>query len=71
MDRMMDEYSHEANLLLNNLMRDKKGILSITINTQEGAETYPERTSTLTAREWNQVAQNNNRVDLVLLPDSE
>jgi CheY-like chemotaxis protein len=71
MNRIMDEYSNEANLLLNNLMRDKKGILSITINIQEGTETYPERTSVLTAREWNQVAQYNNRVDLVLLPDSE
>lgn len=70
-ERVMDEYSHEANLLLNNLMRDRKGVLSITINTQEGTDTYPELSAQLTAREWNQVAQNNNRIDLVLLPDSE
>jgi CheY-like chemotaxis protein len=70
-ERVMEEYSHEANLLLNNLMRDRKGILSITINTQEGTDTYPELSAQLTAREWNQVAQNNNRIDLVLLPDSE
>lgn len=68
-ERIADEYSHEAHLIMNSLVHNHKGDLSIIINAQEGKSAYPERTPGLTAKEWNQIAEANNRVDLVLLPE--
>jgi CheY-like chemotaxis protein len=70
-ERLAREYKQQANLLLGNLIQSKKEFLNIMIDAQEGIQLYPQKSSSLTAGEWNLVAQKNNHIELALLPDSD
>lgn len=71
LERVMDEYTRETNAILSNLTRAPNSTLQIVINAVEGPDTYPERIPTVSARDWNTIAQNNNRIELALTPDEE
>ncbi len=71
LERVMDEYTRETNAVLSNLTRAVNSTLRIVINAAEGPDSYPERIPTVSARDWNTIAQNNNRIELTLTPDEE
>ncbi|WP_039916882.1 response regulator [Cellvibrio mixtus] len=71
LERVMDEYTRETNAVLSNLTRPVNSTLRIIVNAAEGPDSYPERIPTVSARDWNTIAQNNNRIELVLTPDEE
>jgi CheY-like chemotaxis protein len=70
-ERLMDDYTREVSMILGNLTRDVNSTIQIALTAAPGLETYPERIPTVSARDWNQVAQNNNRLELVLVADEE
>lgn len=69
LERVMDEYVRETNMMLSNLTRAPNSTLQIQIGAAEGPDAYPERIPTVSARDWNTIAQNNNRIELTLIPD--
>lgn len=69
LERVMDEYVRETNMMLSNLTRAPNSTLQIQIGAAEGPDHYPERIPTVGARDWNTIAQNNNRIELTLIPD--
>ena len=69
--RLLDEYTREVTMILSNLTRDVNSTIKIAITATPGTEDYPERIPTVSARDWNAVAQNNNRLELVLVADEE
>jgi CheY-like chemotaxis protein len=71
LERVMDEYVRETNMMLSNLTRAPNSTLQIQIGAAEGPDHYPERIPTVGARDWNTIAQNNNRIELTLIPDDE
>jgi CheY-like chemotaxis protein len=70
-ERLMDDYTREVSMMLGNLTRDVNSTIKIALTAAPGTETYPERIPTVNARDWNQIAQNNNRLELVLVADEE
>jgi hypothetical protein len=68
LDRVMDQYEEEVEAALNGLDQKKDKPITVIINTVANAEDYPERKSTLSARNWNIIAQNHNRLELRLEP---
>jgi CheY-like chemotaxis protein len=66
LERVLDEYTREVNMILSNITRDPTSNLHIEITGSEGPDTYPERVPTVNARDWNQIAQNNNRIEIAL-----
>ncbi|MEN0035635.1 MAG: response regulator [Cellvibrio sp.] len=70
-DRLLDEYTREVTMILGNLTRSVNSTIQIAITAAPGPETYPERIPTISARDWNALAQNNNRLELVLVADEE
>ena len=70
-DRLLDEYTREVTMILGNLTRSVNSTIQISITAAPGPETYPERIPTISARDWNALAQNNNRLELVLKADEE
>lgn len=71
LERVMDEYVRETNMILSNLTRAPNSTLQLQIGAAEGPDTYPERIPTVSARDWNTIAQNNNRIELTLIPDED
>ena len=69
LERVMDEYVRETNMILSNLTRAPNSTIQVQIGATEGPDTYPERIPTVSARDWNIIAQNNNRIELTLVPD--
>lgn len=69
LERVMDEYTRETNAILSNLTRAPNSTLRVSITAAEGPDTYPERIPTVSARDWNTIAQNNNRIELTLIPE--
>lgn len=68
-ERLMDDYTREVSMILGNLTRDVNSTIKISLTAAPGMETYPDRIPTVNARDWNQIAQNNNRLELVLVAD--
>lgn len=71
LERVMDEYTRETNAILSNLTRAPNSTLRIVIKAAEGPDIYPERIPTVSTRDWNTIAQNNNRIELSLTPDEQ
>jgi type III secretory pathway component EscR len=71
MERLIDDYTRDANSMLSNLSRSVDSTISLVIKADAGAEAYPERTPNVSARDWNRIAQNNNRVEISFEPDSD
>lgn len=67
--RLLDDYTREVTMILGNLTRSVNATLQIAITATPGTEPYPERLPIVNAGEWNQIAQNNNRLELVLVAD--
>lgn len=70
-ERLMDDYTREVSMILGNLTRDVNSTIKIALTAAPGLETYPERIPTVSARDWNQIAQHNNRLELILMADEE
>ncbi len=70
-ERLMDDYTRDVAMMLGNLTRDVNSTIKIALTAAPGLETYPERIPTVSARDWNQIAQNNNRLELMLVADEE
>lgn len=70
-ERLMDDYTREVSMILGNLTRDVNSTIKIALTAAPGMEIYPERIPTVSARDWNQIAQHNNRLELVLIADEE
>jgi CheY-like chemotaxis protein len=68
MDKVMEEYTQDAEAALNNLEQASNRNLRIIISTLSEQDNYPDRKSTLTAKAWNSAAQNHNRIELRLEP---
>ncbi|RYY01591.1 MAG: response regulator [Gammaproteobacteria bacterium] len=68
LDRVMEEYTHDAEAALNNLEQASDKNIRVIISTVSEPDNYPERKTTLTAKAWNNAAQNHNRVELRLEP---
>lgn len=66
LDKVMEEYTHDAEAALNNLEQSSNKNIRIIISTLSEQDNYPERKSTLTAKAWNNSAQNHNRIELRL-----
>ncbi len=71
LDRLQDDYSREVSMILGNLTRDVNSTINISINAAPGPDPYPERIPIINAGDWNSLAQNNNRLELALVADSE
>lgn len=69
LERVMDEYVRETNMILSNLTRAPNSTIQVQIGAAEGPDAYPERIPTVSARDWNIIAQNNNRIELTLVPE--
>jgi len=69
LERLMDDYAREVEMILSNLTRDVNSTLKINVNAVPGPEIYPDRIPTVSARNWNTLAQNNNRLELALTLD--
>lgn len=69
--RLLDDYTREVTMMLDNLTRNPNSTIKVGVTAMPGLETYPERLPTVNARDWNQIAQNNNRLELVLVADEE
>jgi CheY-like chemotaxis protein len=68
LDRVMDQYEEEVETALNGLDQKKDKPITVIINTVANPDDYPERKSTLSARNWNIIAQDHNRLELRLEP---
>jgi hypothetical protein len=68
LDRVMKQYANEIEGVVGNLSRAQKKSVSIVINSLVGTDSYPERTPAMAAKDWNSVAQANNRLELRLDP---
>lgn len=68
MDRVMEEYTHDAEAALNNLEQASDKNIRVIISTLSETENYPERKPTLIAKTWNNAAQNHNRIEIRLEP---
>ncbi|HSC67855.1 MAG TPA: response regulator [Cellvibrio sp.] len=68
---LLDEYTREVTMVMGNLTRDVNSTIKIAITATPGIEPYPERIPTISAREWNALAQHNNRLELVLVADEQ
>lgn len=68
LDKVMEEYTHDAESALNNLEQSSNRNIRIIISTLSEQDNYPERKSTLTTKAWNSSAQNHNRIELRLEP---
>jgi CheY-like chemotaxis protein len=66
LDRVMDQYEQEVETALNGLDMKKDKPVTVIINTVANIDDYPERKSTLSASNWNIIAQNHNRLELRL-----
>ncbi|MDF3014571.1 MAG: response regulator, partial [Cellvibrio sp.] len=71
LERLQDDYTREVTMILGNLTRDVNSTINISINAAPGADPYPERIPLINAGDWNSLAQNNNRLELVLVADEE
>lgn len=71
LERLQDDYSREVTMILGNLTRDVNSTIQISINAAPGPDPYPERIPIINAGDWNSLAQNNNRLELTLVADSE
>ena len=69
--RLLDDYTREVTMILGNLTRSVNATLQIAITAAPGTDPYPERIPIVNAGEWNQIAQNNNRLELVLKESEE
>lgn len=66
MDKVMEEYTQDAEAALNNLEQASNRNIRIIISTLSEQDNYPDRKSTLTTKAWNSAAQNHNRIELRL-----
>lgn len=71
LERLMDDYSREVTMILGNLTRDVNSTINIAVTAAPGPDPYPERIPLINAADWNSLAQNNNRLELVLVADEE
>ena len=69
--RLMDDYTREVSMILGNLTRDVNSTINIAITAAPGTDPYPERIPIINAGDWNALAQNNNRLELVLVADEQ
>lgn len=69
--RLMDDYTREVSMILGNLTRDVNSTIQIAVTAAPGNDPYPERIPIINAGDWNALAQNNNRLELVLVADEE
>lgn len=70
-ERLMDDYTREVTMTLSNLTRDVNSTINIAVTAAPGPDPYPERVPLINAGDWNSLAQNNNRLELVLVADEE
>lgn len=68
LDKVMEEYTHDAEAALNNLEQSSNRNIRIIISTLSEQDNYPERKTGLTPKAWNSAAQNHNRIELRLEP---
>ena len=66
MEQVMADYSRELNSAINNLSRGQVKVVNITVKSQVGTSPYPERLPTQSAKDWNDIAQQNNHLELRL-----
>jgi len=71
LERLQDDYTREVTMILSNLTRDVNSTIKIAITAAPGPDPYPERIPLISAADWNALAQNNNRLELVLVADEE
>jgi len=71
LERLQDDYTREVNMILGNLTRDVNSTINISVNAAPGPDPYPERIPIINAGDWNALAQNNNRLELALVAESE
>ncbi|MES2822929.1 MAG: response regulator [Pseudomonadota bacterium] len=67
-DRVMEQYQREVETALNGVDQKPEKAVRIIINTLSEPDNYPERKPSLSAKSWNMVAQNHNRLELKLEP---
>lgn len=70
MDRLQTDFARETDMMLRNLTSSINSPLQVDIHALEGPEPYPERLPTVSAGEWNSIAQKNNRIELILVEDN-
>jgi len=70
-ERLMDDYTREVTMILSNLTRDVNSTINIAVTAAPGPDPYPERIPLINAGDWNALAQNNNRLELLLVADEE
>lgn len=66
LDKVMEEYTQDAEAALNNLEQSSHNNIRVIISTLSEQDNYPDRKSNLTAKAWNAAAQNHNRIELRL-----
>lgn len=66
LDRVAEQYQQDITSALYGLTRDPVHGLQVTITTNINTEGYPERLPTVAIKEWNGIAQANNRIELTL-----
>jgi len=70
LDRVAEQYQQDITSALYGLTRDPVHGLQVTITTNINTEGYPERLPTVATKEWNGIAQANNRIELTLAAES-
>jgi CheY-like chemotaxis protein len=67
-DRVMEQYQREVETALNGVDQKPEKAVRIIINTLSEPDNYPERKPSLSAKSWNMIAQNHNRLELKIEP---
>lgn len=73
LDRVAEQYQQDMEAVLYGLIRNPTNTINVIFTTTMDADNYPERLPIVTTKEWNTIAQGNNRFELELrsapLPD--
>lgn len=69
LDRVAEQYQQDIASALYGLTRDPVHGLKVTVTTNINTESYPERLPTVTIKEWNGIAQKNNRIEVELIAE--
>lgn len=66
LDRVIKQYSSEIETVMGNLSRQQKSAVNIVISGAPGTLVYPDRQASTPVKDWNSIAQANNRLELRL-----
>jgi len=66
LERVATQYQEDVETALYSLRHNQQNAIDISIETRINTDAYPERLPTINTKEWNEIAQANNRLEITL-----